>query len=182
MLKRGAAGTAAFADVHLNEVVRTVERLVRGDGAGHRVTVDLDLAPDLAPTTGDAIQLQQVVMNLMLNAFAAMDQPEQARRRRLVVRTRALAGGSRVGAWFEDAGVGIALDVLDRIFEPFVTTKADGLGMGLAICRSILDQHGGDLRAANNPAGGATFSLTLPAAPPRRPTPKAVDAAAPTVA
>ena len=146
-------------------MIRTVERLVRGDGVRHRVTVELDLAPDLPPTTGDAIQLQQVVMNLMLNAFAAMDQAgaadaaaaraDAARRRRT---------GRSVEAEFEDSGAGIAADVIDRLFEPFVTTKPDGLGMGLSICRSILEQHRGALRAANNPAGGATFTLTLPAA------------------
>ena len=94
MLKRGAP--AGFAPVDLNDVVRSVERLVRSDGVRHGVTVELDLAPDLPPTTGDAIQLQQVVMNLMLNAFAAMDQPGR-RTRRLVVRTRAAAGGTVAG-------------------------------------------------------------------------------------
>jgi signal transduction histidine kinase len=181
MLKPGG-GAGAFKPVDLNEVIRTVERLVRGDGIRHRVTVDLDLDPDLPPTAGDPVQLQQVVMNLMLNAFAAMDQPELRRRRSLVVRTRALAGGSRVGAEFEDAGVGIGAHVLERLFEPFVTTKANGLGMGLAICRSILDHHGGDLRAANNPAGGATFSLTLPARPRDQSDAPATEAATPTAA
>jgi two-component system, LuxR family, sensor kinase FixL len=70
-----------------------------------------------------------------------------------------------VQAEFQDSGVGIAPEVIDRLFEPFVTTKPDGLGMGLSICRSILEQHGGRLRASNNPAGGATFTLTLPVAP-----------------
>jgi signal transduction histidine kinase len=166
MLKRGTV--AEFAPVDLNDVIRTVERLIRSDAVRHQVRVELDLAPDLPPTNGDAIQLQQVVMNLMLNAFAAMDQPERPQRR-LLVRTRAtaaaVADGSHVEAEFEDNGVGIGADVIDRLFEPFVTTKTDGLGMGLAICRSILDQHGGGLRAANNPAGGATFSLTLPSIP-----------------
>ena len=138
------------------------------------MTVDLDLAPDLPPTVGDAIQLQQVVLNLMVNAFAAMGGPE-LKARRLLVRTGRSSDGSRVEAVFEDSGAGIAADLIDRVFEPFVTTKPDGLGMGLAICRSIVEQHGGQLRAANNPAGGATFSLALPAAPrpPPRPGPPA---------
>jgi signal transduction histidine kinase len=160
MLKRG--GPAESAPVNMNDVIRTVERLVRGERLRHEVTVELDLAPDLAPTTGDTIQLQQVVMNLMLNAFAAMDQPGRVKRR-LLVRTRAAADGAHVEAEFQDSGAGIAAEVIDRLFEPFVTTKPDGLGMGLSICRTILDNHRGKLRAANNPAGGAIFTLTLPA-------------------
>ena len=159
MLKRG--GPAESSPVNLNDVIRAVERLVRGERLRHGVTVELDLAPDLPPTTGDPIQLQQVIVNLMLNAFAAMDQPGRVTRR-LLVRTRAADGG-RVEAEFQDSGAGIAAEVIDRLFEPFVTTKPDGLGMGLSICRTILDNHRGALRAANHPAGGAVFTLTLPA-------------------
>lgn len=160
MLKRGAP--AEFAPLDLNETIRTVERLVRGERLRHQVTVDLDLAADLPPSHGDVIQLQQVVMNLMLNAFAAMDHPGR-QQRRLLIRTRAAA--SNVEAEFQDSGIGIAPDVIDRLFEPFVSTKPDGLGMGLSICRSIVEQHGGRLRTCNNPAGGATFTLTLPVSP-----------------
>ena len=101
-------------------------------------------------------------MNLMLNAFAAMDQSGRETRR-LLVRTRLSADGSCVEAEFQDTGVGIGPDVIDRLFEPFVTTKPDGLGMGLSICRSIIERHGGRISAANNPGRGATFSITLPA-------------------
>jgi two-component system sensor kinase FixL len=104
-------------------------------------------------------------MNLMLNAFAAMSQRAGPLKRRLLVRTHVTSDASNVEAEFEDSGVGIVPEVIDRIFEPFVSTKPNGLGMGLTICRSIIEQHGGRLRAANNPAGGgATFSLTLPVA------------------
>src|SRR4029078_5211394 len=106
----------------------TVEGLVHTDGARHGVSVELDLDPDLPPTPGDTIQLQQVVMNLMLNAFAAMDPPGGARReRRLLVRTSASADGSTMEAHFHDTGPGIAPDVIDRLFDPFVTTKPDCL-------------------------------------------------------
>ena len=159
MLKRGAP--AEFAPVDLNDVIRAVVRLTGADGARHRVTVDLDMAPDLPPTPGDPIQLQQVVMNLMLNAFTAMGQPA-LRTRRLLVRTRVASDGEQVEAEFEDSGTGIAAEVIDRLFEPFVTTKPDGLGMGLSICRSIVDHHRGALRAFNNRGGGATFVLSLP--------------------
>ena len=168
---------AEFTTVELNDVIRTVERLLRGERLRHEVAVELDLAEDLAPTTGDAVQLQQVVMNLMLNAFAAMDQPGR-RERRLCVRTRMAADGARVEAEFEDCGPGIAAGVADRLFEPFVTTKPEGLGMGLSICRTILDKHRGQIMAANNPAGGATFTLTLPATPASRPRSLARGAAA----
>ena len=175
MLKHGSP--PEFAPLDLNDVVRTVERLVRGERLRHEATVDLDLEPDLPQAAGDVIQLQQVVLNLMLNAFAAMDHPGR-RRRRLLVRTRTVADGARDGnsnggtvirADFEDTGSGIAAEVAERLFEPFVTTKRDGLGMGLSICRSIVDQHGGTLRASNNPAGGATFSITLPGTRAARP-------------
>jgi C4-dicarboxylate-specific signal transduction histidine kinase len=163
---------AEFSTVELNDVIRTVERLVRGERLRHRVTVELDLAPGLAPTTGDPIQLQQVVMNLMLNAFAAMDHPGRSTRRLLVRTDMTAEDEAQVQAEFHDSGVGIAPDVADRLFEPFVTTKPDGLGMGLSICRTILDKHRGELRATNNLAGGATFTLTLPAS--RTPKPRSV--------
>jgi signal transduction histidine kinase len=168
MLKRAAP--AEPAPVDLNDVIRTVERLVRGERLRHEITVDLELAEDLPPTIGDQIQLQQVVMNLMLNAFAAMSQPAAGlHKRRLLVRTHVMTERSNVETEFEDNGLGIAPEVIDRLFEPFVSTKPGGLGMGLSICRSIIEQHGGRLRAANNPAGGATFSLTLPASLTSRP-------------
>jgi signal transduction histidine kinase len=158
MLKRDAPG---FTDVDLNDVIRSVERIVRSDAVRHGVTVHLDLPPEPSIVTGDGVQLQQVVLNLMLNAFSAMSAPGGARR--LTVRTK-LADGSNVRVEVHDTGTGIIPDQLESIFDPFVTSKRDGLGMGLSICRSIVERHGGRIWAANNPDRGATISITLPVA------------------
>jgi two-component system sensor kinase FixL len=160
MLKRGMP--AESTPVDLNNVIRTVDGLVRTERLRHEVMVELDLAPDLPRIPGDWIQLQQVVMNLMLNAFAAMDRPER-RERRLLVRTHASADGSHVQAEFEDTGVGIAADMVNRLFEPFVTAgKKNGIGLGLALSRKTVVSHGGDLWS-DRKEDGARFVLRLPA-------------------
>jgi C4-dicarboxylate-specific signal transduction histidine kinase len=178
MLKRDTRGPTR---VDLNHLIRTVDRIVHGDAMHHGVTVHLDLSSDAGAgadadadadagsgagggpaVTGDNVQLQQVMLNLMLNAFSAMRERERDARR-LVVRMRSTADGT-ILVDVQDNGSGIPPDKLESIFEPFVTSKPDGLGMGLSICRSIIERHGGTLRAANNPDGGATFSITLPAA------------------
>jgi PAS domain S-box-containing protein len=159
MLKRETPG---FGCVHLNEVVRTVERIVHSDSILHGVVVELDLSPGISPVNGDTVQLQQVVLNLMVNAFTAMINT-QREARLLVVHTRSMDGPS-VLIEVTDTGTGIDPDKLERIFDPFITSKRDGLGMGLAICRSIIDRHGGKIWAENNREHGATFSITLPAA------------------
>ena len=144
-------------------MIRTVERIVHGDAVRHKVTVHLDLSPDLLPVNGDSVQLQQVMLNLMLNAFSAMSGTGFDGARRLVVRTTSI-DASNVLIEVRDSGTGIAAEKLESIFEPFVTTKREGLGMGLSICRSIIERHGGTISAANNPDRGATFSITLPLA------------------
>ena len=126
--------------------------------------VHLDLSPDVRPIKGDSIQLQQVVLNLMLNAFSAMSGTGLDGARRLVVRTNSI-DASHVLVEVQDNGTGIAADQLESIFEPFITSKPEGLGMGLSICRSIIERHGGTISAANNPDRGATFSITLPVTP-----------------
>jgi signal transduction histidine kinase len=120
----------------------------------------LDLAPGLPQVRGDRVQLQQVILNLVLNGLEAMGEPN-GRDRALVVRT-SRAGPATVSVAIEDSGTGIDTADVDRLFEPLYTTKAEGLGMGLAIARTIVDAHGGELRASNNPAGGATFQFSLP--------------------
>jgi two-component system sensor kinase FixL len=145
----------------VNSVIRIVERIVHGDANLHKVTVHLDLSPDVPPIVGDSVQLQQVILNLMLNAFSAMDGTGLDGAQRLIVRTSAL-DTSNVLVEVQDSGTGIASEKLESIFDPFVTSKPEGLGMGLSICRSIIERHGGKIMAANNPDRGATFSIMLP--------------------
>ena len=141
--------------------IRVAVRDALDDANLHRVTVHLDLSPDVRPVKGDSVQLQQVILNLMLNAFSAMSGTGLDGARRLVVRTDAI-DESHVLVEVQDSGTGIAVDKLESIFDPFVTSKAEGLGMGLSICRSIIERHGGRISAANNPDRGATFSIVLP--------------------
>jgi signal transduction histidine kinase len=157
MLKRDTPG---FTNVDVNDVIRTVEHILHSDAILHGVTVDLDLSPGVSPVKGDTVQLQQVMLNLMVNAVGAMSEPGLDGRR-LIVRTQPIEG-SKVVVEVQDSGTGIAPEKLESIFDPFITTKPDGLGMGLSICRSIIERHGGKVSAANNPDRGATFSITLP--------------------
>jgi len=120
-----------------------------------------ELAPDLPQVTGDRVQLQQVLLNLILNGCEAMTGNPPGARRLTIVAAR--DGESAVRIAVADSGTGIAADESERIFEPFFTTKEHGLGLGLAICRSIVEAHNGRLWASNNEERGATFFLTLPA-------------------
>jgi PAS domain S-box-containing protein len=169
--------TPGFIDVDLNQLIRMVERIVHSDAAMHGVAVQLDLSPGVLRVMGDTVQLQQVMLNVMLNAIAAMEQSERAARR-LVVRTHA-NDGSNVLVEVQDSGCGIAPEKLESIFSPFVTSKPDGLGMGLSICRSIVERHAGKIWAANNPDSGATFSIMLPISPGQGPSESCAAANAP---
>jgi two-component system sensor kinase FixL len=144
-------------------VIREVHPLVRPDLGRHGITLEMSLATDVPAVMGDRIQLQQVLLNLLMNAAEAVREvPPQ--RRRLVVRSTVEDRDD--GPWavvaVEDAGVGFGEDEAARLFEAFYTTKADGLGMGLSISRSIIDNHRGRLWATANPDHGATFHLVLP--------------------
>jgi len=160
MLKRDSTA-AGLTNVDVNNVIRIVERIAHGDANLHRVTVHLDLSSDVPPVKGDSIQLQQVILNLMLNAFSAMSGTGLDGARRLVVRTNSI-DESNVLVEVQDSGTGIAADRLESIFDPFITSKPEGLGLGLSICRSIIERHGGKISAANNPDRGAKFSIMLP--------------------
>ncbi|RPH55564.1 MAG: hypothetical protein EHM89_16910, partial [Acidobacteria bacterium] len=122
-------------------------------------SIVLDFGSSIPPVEGNRIQLQQVILNLVVNAFDAMEEAE--RPRELVLRTR--HADCQVTVDVTDAGSGIPTEKVNSIFEPFFTTKPSGLGMGLALSRSIVDAHDGRLWAENNPDRGATFHLALPA-------------------
>ena len=130
-------------------------------GAKERgVKVQLRALPQLPQVLIDKVQIQQVVVNLMRNAIEAMEGSE---RRELTI-SAAMAGEDAVGISVVDTGPGIAPEIADRLFQPFITTKAHGMGVGLSICRSIVEAHGGKLRTEPNPGGGTVFSFTVPTA------------------
>jgi PAS domain S-box-containing protein len=145
----------------MNEVVTEVLKLVRSDLVNRNVMVDAVFAPDLPPVMGDRVQLQQVVLNLVVNACDAM-QDNAMLDRRLIVRTDGV-DGTRLEVTVADRGVGIAPDQLERVFEPFVTTKKTGMGLGLAVCRTIINAHGGRIWATNRADRGAIFHFEVPA-------------------
>ena len=153
-----------FAPLVLANVVNDVVLLLRSDAILHNVRILVEINADLALVRGDRIQLQQVVLNLLLNAFDAMkDNP--VHEREVVVRG-GLDGRNSVKVAVQDRGIGLDNEKqkADKIFEPFYTTKRDGLGMGLSISRSIIEAHGGQLWAENNPQRGATLYFTVPIA------------------
>jgi signal transduction histidine kinase len=144
----------------LNDVVRAVVPLVGADARRRFAELELDLDSRPPLTSGDATQLQQVVLNLALNGLDALGRPAPgARRIRIVTRS----GDGHVELTVADTGPGIAEEALPRLFESFFTTKPDGLGLGLSIVRSIVEAHGGRVAAENGSAGGATFRVRLPA-------------------
>jgi two-component system sensor kinase FixL len=146
----------------MNDIAREVVHLVGSDASRRGVACVTDLDEPLPSVAGDRVWLEQVLLNLVLNGIEAMeDVPKDERR--LTVRTR--RNGSRtIEVSVADTGHGIPESLLPRLFESFVTTREDGMGLGLSISRSILEAHGGSIRAENNTDRGATIRLTLPTA------------------
>jgi signal transduction histidine kinase len=142
-----------------NDIVTDVLELAHSDLIQRAVVVSTRLAPSLPEVQGDRVQLQQVLLNLIVNACDAMvdNLPPL---RTLVITTSVRGGAVRISV--SDSGTGITTEPIDAVFQPFVTSKRHGLGLGLAICRSIVDAHGGRLWAVNNHGGGATFHVLLP--------------------
>jgi two-component system, LuxR family, sensor kinase FixL len=144
----------------VNEVVQEVLKLVRSDLVNHGVTAHTELALALPTANADRVQLQQVLLNLVLNACDSMvGNPDG--HRRLVIST-GQAEGKHVLVSVADNGTGITPENLEKVFDPFFTTKAQGMGLGLSVCRTIIVAHGGKLSATGNPDSGVTFRFTLP--------------------
>jgi C4-dicarboxylate-specific signal transduction histidine kinase len=148
------------APLDLNDVVREVIPLVQRELISHLVSLRTELAPALPMILGDRIQLQQVIINLVMNGIEAM-QSVTDRPRELVIRSRQ-DEARQVLVSVTDCGVGISAENADRLFSAFFTTKSGGMGMGLSICRSIVEAHGGRLSASGNVGPGATFQFVLP--------------------
>ena len=159
LLKKGESQRQTL---DINEVVLEVLPLVRSDSVRRNVSLEHQMAPGLPPVTGDRVQLQQVVLNLILNGLDAMD--DVAAERRTLTLETSIGEAGTVQIAVRDSGVGLDPEHADRIFQPFYTTKPQGMGMGLAINRSIVEAHGGRLWATPNADQGAAFAFTLPAA------------------
>jgi C4-dicarboxylate-specific signal transduction histidine kinase len=148
--------------IQLNESINEAVALADGQASRNQVSIILQLTPDLPPVLGDRIQLQQVLVNLMMNAIEAMsgvsDRPKQLR-----VQSQP-QGTDQVLVRIQDSGIGVSIELMTRLFEPFFTTRSQGIGMGLPISRSIIEAHGGRLWAESTENQGSVFQFTLPAA------------------
>jgi C4-dicarboxylate-specific signal transduction histidine kinase len=148
------------ACLDINEAIREVIALTRGEAAKTGVSVQTDLADGLPLTYGDRVQLQQVILNLIINAIEAMSGVAETSRALLISTGQAEPGGVLVAV--RDSGPGLDPASLEHLFNAFYTTKSGGMGMGLAICRSIIEAHDGQLCVSANEPRGAVFQFTLP--------------------
>ncbi len=152
-------GDLQLRPLRLEDIIDEVTSLLHSELIERRVSVEARLSPGMPQVLGDRVQLQQVLLNVMMNACDAMaDQP--AATRRMIIAT-SLTPENRVQLSVSDTGIGVPPSQLEHIFDPFVTTKEHGIGLGLAICRSIVTAHGGRLWALNNPEKGASVLMVL---------------------
>jgi C4-dicarboxylate-specific signal transduction histidine kinase len=146
--------------LEINGPIREVIELTRAEAMKNRVSITADLADSLPLVRGDRVQLQQVMLNLILNAIDALNSVSDGEREVLISTGSAESGDVLVTV--RDSGPGLGAAASERVFEAFYTTKATGMGMGLSICRSIVDAHGGRIWASANVPQGAVFQFTLP--------------------
>ena len=149
----------------INDIVVDVLRIIRSDLLNRNVEITTRLAPALPSVNGDQVQLQQVLLNLVMNAADAMSHVAKGRE---ITLSTSLSAEDAIVIAVSDVGRGIPADDLDRIFSPFVTTKTSGMGLGLAVCSSIINAHHGHIWASNNEGHGATVQFSLPALPERQ--------------
>jgi len=142
----------------LHAVINDSLALVDHDMRARQIEATVDLSSTPSVISGDQVLLQQVLVNLVINAMDAMAETPPAHRR-VTIRTEVGAAGVAISV--RDSGSGLPADINGGLFAPFVTTKANGLGIGLTIARTIVEAHGGAIEAHNNPEGGATFTVTL---------------------
>jgi signal transduction histidine kinase len=147
--------------VDLNDLIYRTLTLASGEMTRHGVEFETELATDLPNVRGDRVQLQQVLLNLIMNAIEAMSSVTD-RSRLLLIRSERRETGETVAIVIRDSGVGLDPQKAERLFDAFFTTKPQGMGMGLSICRTIISAHGGHLSSGNNQDQGATFEFTLP--------------------
>jgi signal transduction histidine kinase len=149
--------------LEINGAVREVLEFTRGEAAKHGVSVQVDLADGLPLIEGDRVQLQQVVLNLIMNAVEAMSGVSDGMRELMISTGKVETNGVLVT--IKDSGPGLAAINIERMFDPFYTTKPAGLGIGLSICRSIIEAHEGRLWVSANLPRGAIFQFTVPTSP-----------------
>lgn len=148
--------------VDINEVIQELVEFLRHEAASRHISISTQLSSQLPLLKADRVQLQQVLLNLVMNAIDAVTEAD-ARQREIVIRSRTQDGNAVLVA-VEDGGIGLNPQNIARLFEPFFTTKQHGIGLGLSISRSIVEAHEGRLWASPNPSGGAIFQFTLPIA------------------
>jgi signal transduction histidine kinase len=144
----------------INDVIMEVVALLSAETQRNRLSLQIELSSDLPLITGDSIQLQQVILNLMMNAVDAMSQIAQSQRELSIASV--MDGSDAVLVSVRDSGPGFDEAAPERLFDAFYTTKADGMGMGLAITRRIVEAHGGQIWASRNTPRGAKFEFRLP--------------------
>jgi signal transduction histidine kinase len=164
---RRVRGLAKYREMEIqsldvNELIGAVLRLIAPTAQRRRIVLSTQVV-ELPLVRGDWIHLQQVLLNLILNAMDAMTEVPEGKRTLTVSSAKNSDGGVKVAV--RDCGHGIPPQLLDRVFDSFVTTKKDGMGLGLSIARTLVEAHGGRITAENNPDCGATFCFTLPTEP-----------------